>query len=132
MRVGPGSGRLRAATRDRVIYAEATGVITIDAIQAIRRKLASAAIEVPAVVLDFSKSALAITSAGLARLDLEASPGVNRLAMAWVVPDEQTAEIWRVQAFRFALLGLRRYVTCSAEDAQEWAQLQARVSAMLR
>jgi len=133
MNHGTGSASLQAQTCCGVIYAEARGIVTLGGVEQFRRELAPAANDGGSMIcLDYSRSALALTEQDLDQLAKVARPGVSGLAMAWIVPDEETADLWRDQALRFSLHGLRRFVTTDPAQARWWAALQAREAAALR
>lgn len=118
---------LRAETANGVIYASVGGVVTLRSVQHIRNELAPVVSAGASVIcLDYSKSALVLTPCDLGVLALAAQPGVNGPAMAWIVKDEQTADLWRRQALTFALVGLRRFATTDPAEARHWVALQSR------
>lgn len=121
---------LGGETRDNVLYATVTGLVTVEQVMAIRTRLAPAIRESQAVLLDYRRSLLAVTDAGLDALFRAAPLGPSALAMAWVVPDASTAEVWERQATRFALAGVIRFATHRIEEAQEWVRDQARRAAL--
>lgn len=124
---------LRAETSGGVVYAGVRGIITVNAVQRIRDELAPVANDgAPVICLDYSRAALVLTPADLGVLALAAQPGVNGPAMAWIVRDEATADLWRQQALRFALVGLRRLATTDPDEARHWVALQSREAAALR
>jgi hypothetical protein len=127
------STSFQAETCGGVVYAQVRGIVTLGGIEGIRRELAPVANDgAPLICLDYSRSALALTQRDMAVLAQAAQPGASGLAMAWVVPDEATADLWRVQAFKFALVGLRRFVTTDPAEAHHWVALQSREAAALR
>ena len=121
---------LSRETRDGVLYASVVGLVMATDIAAIRAQIASAITGAPVVCIDYSRAVLAITSSGLDALFLAAPPGPSALVMAWVVPDVETAALWRQQATRFALAGVRRFATHRIEEAQQWVCDQARRAAL--
>ena len=123
---------LSGETRDGVLYARAAGLVTAQGIGAIRDRLAPALVDLSVVCLDYSRAALAVTEAGLDALFRAARPGPSALVMAWVVPDAETADVWRRQAARFALAGVARFATHRADEAQAWVRDQARRAAQRR
>lgn len=127
------SAALRAETSDGVVFAAVRGIVTLGGVERIRRELAPVANDgAPVICLDYSRSALVLTPTDLGVLALAAQPGVNGPAMAWIVPNEETAELWRQQAFKFALVGLRRFATTDPAEAHHWVALQSREAAALR
>lgn len=131
--VSQSSTSLRAETCGGVVYAEVRGIVTLGGVEQIRRELAPVANDgAPLICLDYTRSALALTAHDLDALARVAQPGASGLAMAWVVPDEVAADAWRVQAFKFALVGLRRLVTTDPAEARHWVALQSREVAALR
>jgi hypothetical protein len=127
------STSLQAETCGGVVYAQVRGIVTLGGVEQIRRELAPVANDgAPLICLDYSRSALALTGQDLAVLAQVARPGASGLVMAWIVPDEAAADLWRAQAFKFALVGLRRFVTTDPAEAHHWAALQSREAAALR
>lgn len=128
------STSLQAEACGGIVFAQVRGIVTLGGVEQIRRELAPVANDAtsPLICLDYSKSALVLTGADMEALAQGARPGATGLAMAWVVPDEATADLWRVQAFKFALVGLRRFVTTDPAEAHHWVALQSREAAALR
>ena len=124
-----GVASLSLQARDGVLYAQASGLVTMAGAVEIYSEMAPAMGESLAACLDYSRTLLAITEDELDLLYRTPGPGPQVLAMAWVVPDETTAELWQGQVDRFAMVGLRRFVTHHPQDAQEWATEQARSAA---
>jgi hypothetical protein len=129
----PCSTSMQAETCDGVVYARVGGIVTLGGVERIRRELAPVANDgAPLICLDYTRSALALTLHDMATLALVARPGASGLAMAWIVPDEKTADLWWDQALKFARVGLRRFVTTDPAEAHHWAALQSREAAALR
>jgi hypothetical protein len=127
------STSLQAETCGGVVYAQVRGIVTLGGVEQIRRELAPVANDgAPLICLDYTRSALALTGHDMDALARVAVPGASSLAMAWVVPDEAAADAWRAQAFKFALVGLRRFVTTDPAEAHHWVALQSREAAALR
>ena len=120
-----GVASLSLQARDGVLYAQASGLVTMAGAVEIYSEMAPAMGESLAACLDYSRTLLAITEDELDLLYRTPGPGPQVLAMAWVVPDETTAELWQGQVDRFASRGLLRFVTHHPQDAQEWATEQA-------
>lgn len=112
--------RLFGETRDGVLSASVTGLVTASDIIRIRAELAPAASTARAVLIDYSRSVLAITGSCLDRLFRTEPPGPCVLVMAWVVPGAEAAALWQHQVDRYALMGLRRFVTHRPTEAQVW------------
>ena len=121
---------LTAETADGVIYARARGVVTLAGVATIRERLSATMAKASAICVDYSSAALALTDHDLAALAQAARPGVNGSAMAWLVADQATASLWRSQALKFALVGLRRFATCDPSEARWWVELQSRRAAV--
>lgn len=127
-----GVALLSLETQGGVLYAQASGLVTMAGEFEICRRVEQAMGESLAACLDYSRTLLAITEDGLVRLFRTPSQGKQVLFMAWVLPDEPTAELWRGQAQRFALVGLRRFATTDLAEARAWAALQSRAAAACR
>ena len=119
------SASMRIESADGVIYAKVSGVVTLAGIESMRDKLAPAERDARAVCLDYSRALIAITPADLDALARASRTHASRLAVAWVTADDATAALWRFQALRFALSGLRRMATTDRQQAMVWAQRQS-------
>ena len=120
-----GVASLTLEARDGVLYGQVKGLVTVAEEPEIFRRLAPAITDTQVVCIDYSKAVLAITASGLDTLFRAAPPGPSRLVIAWVVPDVETAALWRQQATRFALAGVRRFSTHLADEAREYARKEA-------
>lgn len=118
-----GTARIGVVATGAVLVAVVTGLVTGPTIRDVRRALARMQARSSAVVVDYSRAAVAVTECDLAALSISA-PACSA-PIAWVVPTQEIADNWRRQALRLALVGLRRYVTCDPEDAARWARQQA-------
>ena len=127
-----GVASLTMEARDGVLFAQVKGLVTVTEEPEICRRLALALSDLDAVCLDYSRTVLAITHAGLEVLFNERSQVPTVRNMAWVMPDVETADRWRWQATRFAMAGLLRYETQRPDEAREWAIDQARRTVLRR
>ena len=113
-------------TAGGVLHVSVRGLVTLNAMTTIRSRLAVLISGHRAACVDYSRSLLAITDQGLDELYRTAASRQSVQVMAWVVPDAETAVLWRKQATRFALHGLSRFATHRPVEARDWAQDQAR------
>ena len=128
-----GVASLTLETRNRVLYAQVRGLVTVDVEKMVCARLGLSMRDSLAVCLDYSRTALAITGAGLEALFNARSQAPILQIVAWVVPDAQTASVWRQQqATRFALAGVSRFATHRIDEAQEWVRDQARLTVLHR
>ena len=118
-------GSLELETRGRTLYGTVRGVVTLSVMRAIRLRLTPVSPEVAAMCLDYSGSLLLLTANDLYAIAEMSAPGASRLAIAWIVPDAETATVWRKQATSFALRGLSRFATENPAAAHQWAQQEA-------
>ena len=110
-----------------VLDVRVSGLVTLGVVCDIRAALMQGADGARVVCIDFSRTLIAVTDAGLFRLFEEANPGANEIIIAWVVPDELAAATWQRQADRFAARGLRRFVARQQDQAQAWCRAQVRL-----
>ena len=115
-----------------VLHVSVRGVVTLHGMATIRSELAAMMANHRSACVDYSRSLLAITDQDLDNLYRTAASAQSVLVMAWVVPDAQTAVLWRKQATRFALHGLSRFATHRPVEAQDWALDQARTLPLLQ
>ena len=127
-----GVASLSLETRDQVLYAQVRGLVTVDVEKMVCARLGLSMRDSLAVCLDYSRTALAITGAGLEALFNARSQAPIMQIVAWVVPDAGTAVVWRQQATRFALAGVIRFATHRIDEAQEWVRNQAILTVLRR
>lgn len=123
------STRLKAVAVGAVFVVACTGLLTAQTVRNIRRwVVAETPTQVGAVLLDYRGCVVAMTDAELHDLATPTQPASPPIPLAWLVADEQTAELWRRQVLRLALTGQRRFVSCVPEAAFSWATEQARLA----
>lgn len=123
------SARLKAAAVGAVFVVACTGLVTAQTVRNIRRWIvAETPADAGAVLLDYRACVVAMTDAELHDLASPARPLSPPIPLAWLVRDEQTAELWRRQVLRLALTGQRRFVSRLPEEAFSWATEQARLA----
>lgn len=120
-----GRPRVSASVRGGVVVAKVSGLVTLDVVRSIRDDLAPLTIAALVLVLDYRRSAIALTDSDLFAL----APPSSALDVpaVWLVSSVEVAEQWRRQALRFALVGRRRFVCLDRVEAMAWACHQARL-----
>lgn len=122
--------RLVTHSTGGVLVGVVTGVVTATGIAEIRVMLAERCRGERAIFLDYIRAAIAVTEGELAALHARAAPSmVLGTPIAWAVPDEEIAAMWRRQVLRFALSGRRRFVSTDAAAALAWAEKEVCLSA---
>lgn len=125
MKLTAAHARLSMHAQDDVLMVSVTGLVTVKALEEIRRHIAPAANQGGAVWFDYRRSAIAVTDLELQSLVTPIARGTRSIPMAWVVADASVAELWARQTLRLALAGHRRYVACDPAAAMRWAKEQA-------
>lgn len=119
-------------TRDGVLHASVTGLLTLKVFADIRDKLASVLHDEPVACIDCTRALVAVTACDLDRLLQEASLRQTLLAIAWALPNTHEAQAWRRRTERLALVGLRRFATDDLAKARTWCRAQAQQAAARR
>lgn len=127
--VAVGEARLDHALAHGVYVVTCSGLVTAQTVTAIRAWLAQAMPGTArAAVIDYRACVVAVTEDDLQRLAVPGRSPSPSAPLAWVVPNDTTAEVWRRQVLRLAMSGQRRYVSCDPVQAHAWAIAQAQLA----
>lgn len=116
-----GALRLKTMPCDSALVVRASGLATAgnlnEAVRLLRPALSASAL----TCFDYTRTAMAVMLSGAD----DGLPGSLTRAAVWLLPTEEDAQLWRRQAVRFALAGLRRYATSDPREALRWMIRQA-------